>query len=101
MIKTILKSIVIFSLPLVFSCSGDTASNTTNSETIDSTQEGGGMPEAPATHTAGAKIDPVCEMEKEDTWTEFSVYKGDTVWFCGAGCKQAFDARPEKYKTKG
>ena len=101
MIKTIFKSIIILSLPFVFSCSGDTAKDgTTTSEAIDSTQEGG-MPGAPATHTAGAQIDPVCEMEKDNTWTDFSVYKGDTVWFCGTGCKQAFDARPEKYKTKG
>jgi YHS domain-containing protein len=49
----------------------------------------------------GAKMDPVCEMEKDETWTEFSVHNNDTTWFCSGGCKQAFEARPEKYLGKG
>lgn len=46
---------------------------------------------------AGDIIDPVCGMVKDDTWTDYSIYKGDTVWFCAAPEKVAFDANPEKY----
>lgn len=45
------------------------------------------------------KIDPVCGMEWEAEWTDFSVYNGDTLRFCGDGCKKAFEARPAKYVT--
>lgn len=46
---------------------------------------------------AGDIIDPVCGMVKDSTWTDYSLYKGDTVWFCAAPEKVAFDANPEKY----
>lgn len=42
-------------------------------------------------------IDPVCGMVKDSTWTDYTVYKGDTVWFCAAPEKTAFEANPEKY----
>src|ERR1043165_9543637 len=44
-----------------------------------------------------AKIDPVCEMEYDTSWTEYSVHNGDTVHFCSENCKATFSARPEKY----
>lgn len=44
-----------------------------------------------------AEIDPVCEMEKDDTWTEYSVNGTDTTWFCSEVCKGAYNAHPEKY----
>lgn len=47
-----------------------------------------------------AKIDPVCEMVYDTSWTEMSVYKGDTIRFCSDNCKKAFEARPTKYITK-
>lgn len=47
---------------------------------------------------ANGFIDPVCGMVKDDTWTDFSIYKGDTVWFCAAPEKVAFDANPTKYE---
>ena len=28
-----------------------------------------------------------------------SIYKGRIVYFCAVGCKQTFDASPEKYVT--
>ncbi len=49
---------------------------------------------APVDHT---KMDPVCEMEWEQGWTESTVYMGDTIRFCSENCKTAFVARPEKY----
>ncbi len=45
----------------------------------------------------GANIDPVCKMEKDDTWTEYSVNATDTIWFCSAHCKETFDKDPGKY----
>jgi len=48
-------------------------------------------------YTPGAKMDPVCEMEWDNEWTEMTVYNNDTVRFCSEGCKKAFMAHPEKY----
>jgi Cu+-exporting ATPase len=43
-------------------------------------------------------IDPVCRMEvDEETATFTSEYKGKKYYFCGPGCKTAFDGEPEKY----
>jgi len=48
--------------------------------------------------TTGKEItDPVCGMVKDSTWTDYTLYKGDTVWFCSAPEKEAFIAKPEKY----
>ncbi len=45
--------------------------------------------------------DPVCGMEvDEQTTTLKSEYKGQTYYFCGPGCKRAFDKDPEKYIGK-
>lgn len=46
------------------------------------------------------EIDPVCEMEKDDSWTDYTVNGTDTVWFCSHVCKGAYESHPEKY-TKG
>lgn len=48
-----------------------------------------------------AKIDPVCDMAKDDTWTEYSVSGTDTTWFCSETCKTAYDGNPAKYQSKG
>lgn len=58
---------------------------------------------APTTETAAApagKIDPICEMVKDSTWTEYTVYNNDTVWFCSDVCKGVFAKNPEKYAAK-
>lgn len=42
--------------------------------------------------------DPVCGMMiDERTAAATSEYKGKTYYFCGRGCKIAFDKDPEKY----
>ena len=43
-------------------------------------------------------IDPVCHMEvaPEDA-AGSSEYQGQTYYFCGAGCKRAFDQDPERF----
>ncbi len=47
-----------------------------------------------------SKMDPVCEMEMDSTWTAITIYQKDTIHFCSDQCKKAFDARPEKYAKK-
>src|SRR4030088_3335485 len=43
-------------------------------------------------------IDPVCGMSVETERAEYrSFQKGDTYYFCSAGCKQTFDKDPGKY----
>jgi len=41
--------------------------------------------------------DPVCGMPREESWTHYSVYNNDTVYFCAEICKKGFDGNPEKY----
>ena len=42
--------------------------------------------------------DVVCGMEIDPaTAAATSQYKGATYYFCAAGCKQDFDANPEKF----
>jgi YHS domain-containing protein len=45
--------------------------------------------------------DLVCDMDVDiPTATEqglTSEYQGQTYYFCGAGCKKAFDRNPEQY----
>jgi len=45
-------------------------------------------------------VDPVCGMIKDSTWTDFTIYKGDTVWFCAESEKKAFERNPAKYESK-
>lgn len=46
--------------------------------------------------------DPVCSMEvNPEAAAGQSEYKGETYYFCSAGCKQAFDQEPEKYAGGG
>jgi uncharacterized membrane protein YraQ (UPF0718 family)/YHS domain-containing protein len=45
----------------------------------------------------GAK-DPVCGMTVDrNAGKPTSVFEGETVYFCGPGCKAKFDAEPERY----
>ena len=45
-----------------------------------------------------AKMDPVCQMVKDSTWTEYTVEGTDTTWFCSEVCKGAYTSHPEQYK---
>ena len=46
--------------------------------------------------------DVVCAMEIDpDTAAGKSDYQGTTYYFCAVGCKQDFDADPEKYLANG
>jgi Cu+-exporting ATPase len=43
-------------------------------------------------------LDPVCKMEVNPATAEAqSDYGGQTFYFCSVGCKQKFDANPERY----
>ena len=43
-------------------------------------------------------IDPVCGMTVDPERAEYrSFQKGDTYYFCSAGCKETFDSDPGKY----
>lgn len=45
--------------------------------------------------------DPVCGMMVDEAKAPAkSEYKGRTYYFCMAGCKQKFDAEPERYAGK-
>jgi YHS domain-containing protein len=42
--------------------------------------------------------DPVCGMTVDTTTANLkSEYQGQSYYFCGPGCKKAFDKEPEKY----
>jgi xanthine dehydrogenase accessory factor len=44
--------------------------------------------------------DPVCGMQVEiPTSRHTSEHGGETYYFCGPGCKRAFEQEPEKYAT--
>ena len=64
--------------------------NTTTEEKQETTTE-----EVAA--TPSGDIDPVCEMEKDASWTNYQVYENDTVWFCSETCMTAFAGNPTKY----
>jgi Cu+-exporting ATPase len=47
-------------------------------------------------------IDPVCGMTVDPAKAAgTSTYKGETFYFCNAGCKQRFDADPQRYAPAG
>lgn len=42
--------------------------------------------------------DPVCGMQVDEAHAAAtSQYRGQTLYFCSAACKAAFDKHPEKY----
>jgi YHS domain-containing protein len=46
-------------------------------------------------------IDPVCGMKvNPDTAAAETSHNGVQFYFCAQGCKQAFEANPEKYAVK-
>jgi YHS domain-containing protein len=43
-------------------------------------------------------IDPVCRMEVDEADAAATTeYQGQEYYFCAPGCKEAFEADPEKY----
>ena len=51
-----------------------------------------------AAPAAGGAVDPVCGMTVDPATAKHRTdYKGDTYYFCSAGCKTKFAAAPEKY----
>lgn len=49
-------------------------------------------------HAAHQGTDPVCGMSVNPDSAELSSdYRGTTYYFCGSGCKKAFDAEPARY----
>ena len=46
--------------------------------------------------------DPICGMQvEEQNAAGKSEHKGQTYYFCSAGCKAKFDANPEQYASDG
>lgn len=95
-----MKQIFLFSaLALTFAACGN--SNKTEEKaaaTTEATAADGATSEATAT-TNGPK-DPVCEMDKKADWDQYTVYGGDTTWFCSPHCKETFDKDPAKFAKK-
>lgn len=82
---------------VLFAACNNAGENKTETPAMEMTEQ---TTEETAKPIAGAKIDPICEMEKDSTWTEYTVYKNDTVWFCSDVCKGAFLKNPDKYAAK-
>lgn len=79
-----MKKIIIpaFAVLFLMACNSETSSeSTTETATVD----------------PNAKIDPICEMEYDAEWTEYSVSGTDTTWFCSEVCKGVYDKNPAKY----
>lgn len=48
----------------------------------------------------GKLPDPVCEMDYDTSYHEWTVFKGDTIHFCSVTCKEVFEKAPEKYAAR-
>jgi xanthine dehydrogenase accessory factor len=53
----------------------------------------------PTEAPAAEAVDPVCGMTVSLAGTETIVHEGTTYAFCGAGCRQRFEADPSRYAT--
>jgi YHS domain-containing protein len=87
--KTVLLRIA-FPLALLAASCGNTAEN---QETAHEHNAAAG----PVTAEELKHMDPVCQMVNDGTWTDYTVYNEDTVYFCSETCKDAFVANPGKY----
>lgn len=87
--------IAIATVAFMASCGGENNAETANAE--ETTTE---ATETTEVADPNAKVDPVCDMVKDGTWTEYSVNGTDTIWFCSGTCKEAYDANPAKYAKK-
>jgi len=88
-------SLILFASVAMAAC-GNAPENNAATETPAATEQ---VISEEAKKLAGP-IDPVCDMEKESTWTEYTVHNNDTVWFCSETCKTAFNGNPDKYASK-
>lgn len=95
-----MKKYIIALAAVAFMASCGSENNTESATTEEATTEAAATTEPAEVADPNAKIDPVCQMVKDDTWTEYSVSGTDTTWFCSATCKEAFDANPAKYAKK-
>ena len=86
------KISLIIAAALSFAACNDSV-KTENHEETHKTETGG-------TTALAKKTDPVCGMEKDNTWTEFTVTNSDTTWFCSPHCKETFDKEPAKFLNK-
>lgn len=82
-----------FASLLFAACSGQSGEQSDEATTNEQTEE----TTVPVASSEPGKMDPVCEMGYDESWTEYSVYEGDTVWFCSETCKTAFEGNPQKY----
>jgi YHS domain-containing protein len=95
-----MKKYIIAMAAVAFMASCGSENNAESANTEETTTDATATTEATEVADPNTKIDPVCEMAKDDTWTEYSVSGTDTVWFCSSTCKEAYDANPAKYAKK-
>jgi YHS domain-containing protein len=74
------------------SVNNDGAADSSKGITVTTTTDSEPVAEGPK--------DPVCDMVKDSTWTEYTIHENDTVWFCSGTCKQAFEGNKAKYAPK-
>ncbi len=85
------QSIVLLSFVFLAACSNQANKN---EETADDQAQTATTTETSAEASSNVARDPICKMEKEDSWTDYVVNNGgDTVWFCSATCKDAYMAK--------
>lgn len=68
------------------------ASCNSGTESADTAQQ-----QATPENATAKVLDPVCKMEKDNTWTETSESHGYIFYFCSPICKEQFDKDPHKY----
>lgn len=89
------KLMTILAVAAIFTaCNSAPEQNTTNQAEPPATENEISEP------VAVGPVDPVCKMQKDATWTEYSVQGTDTTWFCSEHCKEAFQKDPSKYIDK-
>lgn len=96
-----MKQIFLFSaLALTFAACGN--SNTSEEKAATAPAEQNAMTEqsAETAKNPNAVVDPVCNMEKQADWDQYTVLQGDTTWFCSPHCKETFDKDPAKFAKK-
>lgn len=98
MIKQII-AITVLAFSFV-ACNSASKQQSSSTDTMAATHTGEDMHDMKMDKPAdkNAITDPVCGMEKDNTWTDYTIYKGDTVWFCSTPEKDAFLANPAKYE---
>lgn len=65
----------------------------------DTGEEAADVPAGPP-EAAGWAIDPVCGMTVSVAGSPTSVFRGEAVYFCCEGCRNRFEAAPERYRAE-